>query len=587
MKFLYRTGVPLRALLCFGAGLMFSVASFGDEGATGDAYLSYQRYLNSRMNSGTLLERLWRPRRSYPYRERAFRLLGEGDREGALKELERYLEVDPEHHVIRWYHLVTMASAKPAPKRVIAAADEFLRHLPSFGPALLIRADAYQRSGADMKAERDYEAALEDQILAPADRLRAKRSIYYLAYRNGQYAKALSLLEELVGAEPQLAGLLWQKVEMLEKLGRREGALDTLKRIATPGDEFHRLAKLAVLSFQTGRLEEALNYYSRALALEDRRELRIQAAEVAWQLGRYGDVVIFLRPVVTSSQEGSEEIDLPLLQRLCDAYSRQKEYEKALECLIGGIESGANKKELLKQALWLANKADVETLSYQQRLYAVAPDARLALSIARKLEQSAKSPLAGQWFRRAWRLRRNFETGYAYAMYLAGNRRDEEAITVLQYLAYSAGLSGEHRYQSLVVLGNLLNTAGDNRGAFEVWGEALELKYSPVLQLQRAQVMYKTGDMEKAASILEHINPRQLSDRSLQQRRDLMAAIRYKQHRYADSVRELKELLRTNPTAARWMLLADVYMAMGRVEEADDALSQANALEGGGASRHL
>ncbi|MEW6271317.1 MAG: tetratricopeptide repeat protein, partial [Thermodesulfobacteriota bacterium] len=99
-----------------------------------------------------------RESRTYPYLDRANRLLAQGRRDEARAELEAYLERDPADVKVRYQYGVLLASLGDA-QGAEREMSRVLAERPGFAPALLYRADARRELGDEAGALDDFLAA--------------------------------------------------------------------------------------------------------------------------------------------------------------------------------------------------------------------------------------------------------------------------------------------------------------------------------------------------------------------------------------------------------------------------------------------
>lgn len=197
-----------------------------------------------------------RDRRTYPYIERAHRLIAAGDLVAARKDLGIYLERAPDDAGARFTYGVLLSSLEDWSGAASAMTD-VLRRRPGFGPAHLYRAIARQHDGDDPGALRDFEAAGRSGALDAKDRTFAWESAVDAAVGLGDDARALAALGEL---EPTPTREL-RRVGLLADLGRDREALRVARGIdpvgLAPGLQRRRLEHLVQLESDLGDLSAA------------------------------------------------------------------------------------------------------------------------------------------------------------------------------------------------------------------------------------------------------------------------------------------------------------------------------------------
>jgi tetratricopeptide (TPR) repeat protein len=229
-----------------------------------------------------------RQSRSYPYLDRANRLIAQGRREEARAELEAYLERDPADLKQRYSYGVLLASLGDA-SGAAAQMTTVLVARPGFGPALLYRGDARQKLGDDRGALEDFAAAARSDALTPADRERALESAANVAVALGDTGAALAALRRLDAIAPDpTRGLM--EAQLLVDSGNTDAALAILARVAASdapaATRREALSRRLVLLSAQGRYGEAREAGDAALALApDDGSLLRELAEVARHQG--------------------------------------------------------------------------------------------------------------------------------------------------------------------------------------------------------------------------------------------------------------------------------------------------------------
>jgi adsorption protein A len=238
-----------------------------------------------------------REAKTYPYLDRANRLLAQGRKDEARNELAAYLERDPDDVKVRYEYGVLLASlGDPA-----GAAREMTRLLelrPGFGPALLYRANARLQTGDDQGALADFQNAARHGDLAPADRTAALDAAVNVAITLGQRDLALRLLDQLQSASPDASRDLLH-AQLLADAGKSDQAMSLLSRVAAGGGSQAQrrdaLLRLSVIATASGKLAEARAAGEQALALDpDDAALLRRLAEIATKQGDDAAAVQYL-----------------------------------------------------------------------------------------------------------------------------------------------------------------------------------------------------------------------------------------------------------------------------------------------------
>ncbi len=222
--------------------------------------------------------------------------------QGRLEEyrgyLKRALEADPGHRgaalELAAFYLGASAYGPAAELagRVLATAG-------SDGEALLVRARALSGLGRLEEAQEAWEALLGlDEVPAEAF---APAADFFL--RNGDEARALSVLERGIRSHPEATGLAVAKAGLLARLGRLEDAEEVLRsaRERRPGDP-ELIGAWAKLLVRKGKGEEAGAFLRQSLdaAGDDPAlavPLALEAADVLVAVGRAAEASELLERV--------------------------------------------------------------------------------------------------------------------------------------------------------------------------------------------------------------------------------------------------------------------------------------------------
>ncbi|MBM4267632.1 MAG: hypothetical protein FJ144_13635 [Deltaproteobacteria bacterium] len=168
-------------LACTGAAALATEAPAAEgEGAKAGEVVDYAKLLAPDRSGEGVIARTRRETTTYPYIERAQRLIAQGNLPEARKDLDVYLERDPDDLSARFTYGV-LASSLGDSHAAVQAMTKVLEGRPGFGPALLYRAVARQKDGDDAGALADYQAAAKSDVLTRADRAEALDSVAQVA----------------------------------------------------------------------------------------------------------------------------------------------------------------------------------------------------------------------------------------------------------------------------------------------------------------------------------------------------------------------------------------------------------------------
>jgi tetratricopeptide (TPR) repeat protein len=274
------------------------------------------------------LQREFQRQRSFPAFAHSRQLVAKGEDEKALQELERYLASDPDDLVIQLGYLVLATDLKryhPA----IGAADRILASVPDFAPALFYRGIARAALGENKEALPDLAAAVESNVLAPADSQYALRSLAMAAVASPTPTDALALLireEDKSGAD---SILMVAKGQVLEHLGRHSEAVlaydDAAQRASDTEDKRVAWVFGAELALKNSDPTGALSRAEAAWKVAPGNpEVATVLAEAASRLGR--------TDLVENAERGarsSSDVDRGIRESLANALFRVGRHEQA------------------------------------------------------------------------------------------------------------------------------------------------------------------------------------------------------------------------------------------------------------------
>lgn len=463
--------------------------------------------LLARKDDGPGLLDAIRDRRTYPYIERAHRLIAAGDLEAARKDLEIYLERAPEDDAARFTYGVLLSSLEDWSGAASAMTD-VLRHHPAFGPAHLYRAVARQHEGDEPGALRDFEAAGRSDVLDAKDRTFAWESAVDAAVELGEDSRALAALDELESTP----ALELRRVMLLADLGRDRDALRVARGIEPAGlapaarrarlehlvqlesdvgelsaaraaaeagarldpDDPAWLDRLAVIAVAQGDARAAEAYRRRALAMAPSAERRRALSVAAERAGDTALAVEAARGVVAEDGDA--------------AGTRRKDDLVRLAVLEGEAREPLAEARAYERAYRVGGEAEPELLIRAARGYdaAGAPlDARRVLDEVLRAGSASAAVRAD-----ALRTRAHVEER-------AGN--DVAARRALERLVRLEGPTSE----TLRSLGDLELRIGEPAAALSAYARALRLRDDATIRLSMGYAFQKIGKPGLAAYELE------------------------------------------------------------------------------------
>jgi tetratricopeptide (TPR) repeat protein len=619
----------------------------------------YERYLKKKNQSRGFFRREITKRRAYPYINRAFALLDKGKVDRAISELNKYLAADPGHNLVRWYHLV-MISSQGDYSKLIEPASNFIKHTKENGPALLIRGNAYIKLGDMGKAEKDFLAARSKKLYGHAQNKDITWTLYNIAYGQADYKKAKKWLDELPAKEKNTPEYKVIRANILEKNGKRDEAISFWKKLM--GDRTDKEIRLKALT-ALGRLYEkktdyskALQYYLRALEIEDNIRIRLDAAEAAWKISDYQKIQQLLEPIAKNEvpveqkdlelkalkalarlhgkttdynraleyyskaltlqedtsvrlsaaetawmlqdyqstqsllepliQNGSIEGDriFGLRQRYCEALDKSGKEEQASSCLADLLKDYPAQSALLSYSADLAFRRgeNNEYIRSLKGLYAHQPSAKIASSIAYALEKEGKWVDAERWHQTAYSSEDDDPVyAIAYAGSLLSNGDAKTAKGIFQEITKNPESTPAQREYAYNNLASLYFHKKAYAKADDAWRQASLEDSKPIYDLRRIVTNNLAGKHATAYKIASRYGTRLPKGLAEKYHHDWYAAAGeayYKNKDYKKSQAVFERLAQSKSTSAYFLLLAESYRANGDYEKSNEAYLQAESL---------
>ncbi len=440
-----------------------------------------------------------RESRTYPYLDRANRLLAQGRKQEARAELVAYLERDPADVKVRYELGVLLASlgdARGAEREMTRVLEE----RPGFAPALLYRADARRALGDEAGALDDFLVAARAGELTPADRTRALDSAVAVAIRLGRDEVALRALDELEAA-PREAARDLVHAQLLTGRGDLDGALALLARVAASdapsAERREALSRISVLEVERGRLVEARAAAEAALALvPDDPTLLRRLAEIATRQHDDRAAVAYL--------ERAARVDPSPDVRRAEVYAAQRAGDTRRAALLlrglvqeeapGSAQAAQDRTSLAMLEAQLGRHGAAAELYLEAYREGGKKDATLLASAARETAASGQIERAIPLYERALaarslpaKERARLAEELAYLQLDAGRRSE-----ALRSLAAARELGGDSaRIEQ--TRGDLLLAEGDAAGALAAFRAAQARRSEPRSALGAAYALVALG----------------------------------------------------------------------------------------------
>lgn len=403
--------------------------------ANADAATDYAALLAPPHDDPSFLESI-RDRRTYPYIERARRLIAGGDLTEAKHDLEIYLERAPHDLSARFTYGVLLASLGE-PRASASAMSTVLETRPGFGPAHLYRAFARQKLGDDAGALADFEAADKSQQLSAHDRALALTSTVDLALRVGELSAARRAATEGAALAPE--DPTW-------------------------------LDRLAVIAEKQGDDAAAVGYRERAVALDPTADRQRALAVAAERVGEADVAVTAARAAVTDDTAAGAAADVVEtdLERLAVLEAKAGSHLDAARTLERAHEAGGAPELLVRAA----------------REYDAGGDRAAARAMLRRVD--ASSDVSAET---------RVEALEALVAIDATEGRDQEQREALTRLIALQG----PRWDTLQALGDLELRTGRPKKALSAYGRALRFRDDAATRLAMGYAFQKIGKPGLAA----------------------------------------------------------------------------------------
>ncbi|MFP5238250.1 MAG: tetratricopeptide repeat protein, partial [Acidobacteriota bacterium] len=376
--------------------------------------------------------------KSFPHLDRAYRLLSDGQRAEAAKELHIYLQMVPgdtraqEMLVIVLSDEGRLDDAVRQAEGVLAANEADIR-------LRLVRANLLARMGRDDAAAADYTKLVENPN-SDADTMRqALLGLASICQRQGQYSQVLQLLDKYPG-QPEGVAVPALRAQALLKLKRVPEAVRLLE-----------------------------NTYAEAKSPKERLDLQLAWAQGLMDLGDLNGADKLLEAALKESPENSF-----VLRSLAENAVRRNEPERALEYArrAEAAEATPEAKELFANALLMAGKP-LEAAEVFRGLAASAKDpatrARLDVRLGNALALAGKDAEAAEAFKSAAQNGDGETALERLATSLERLGRFDEAIQALQKVVDSSPTATH-----ILRLAGLKSKTGQSQQAADLVRQALD-----------------------------------------------------------------------------------------------------------------
>lgn len=511
----------------------------------------YRRRVKALMHEENYLLRQWRERRSYPYVDRAMRMVREGNKRAALDVYNTYLAKDPKHLLMHWERLVLLGTMQ-APSQTEAAASEFLRWVPDFGPALMLRAFARASLARMPEAESDWADAEKDEDLTPEDHFIVLGQLSFSAYQRGDFDAAMHWCRRLIAVKRDDVALSVFYAGLLEKMGHLQAAVDQWRRVAgmvAAGLVLRRsvLARSILLKkLHKSRAAFAVLMTARERGLFDgsdvpasqRLEFARMLAEHAAKAGRADIAVQALHDLPHGLLDDAARLHLARLYTLRAEPGRVIPvlFESPAVSLAGEdtLVGMLDLIRLLEREKFPATAADLMgrtlpsvRLHFREHRYAKAAQRLWKDYLAAHADISRRH---GQWQSAAAslaqlaRLTGDYRYQMDYAAVLLVNNRPGPAVMALKRAAGRTDLAPEQQARACAALAAVLSQCGRHAEAARAWHRAYLSGGYPGYGLYSSESYCKAGDLRSADGVLKKVLQSNPHDREALKRRAYIQA---------------------------------------------------------------
>lgn len=420
---------------------------------------------------------------------------------------------------------------------------------------------------------------------------KSAQALYYLTRADGSLLPSSQVAQNHQGiTEPRYL----QTVARLSlELKRYPVAMEALQRLnqqsSRPSDKFKWLGMMAEVAQRNGDKQQALKLYQRALTLKNDADTRIRAADVARELGLQKTVSTLLSPLIKDKSPAAPRASKTQAADRCNALLEANHKQEALECMDARIKKDPQNKSLLLAATQLATEiGDSRTQKeYLAAARSLGSPSAGSISVGDNKALAEQKRSKQRWYENAYRAKKSFKAGYAYANAMLRSGKRDAAIILLSRLVKDPSASRQDKHRAYQSLGYAMAANGDFHGAARSWEKAEQLTNNPALRVRRIWALYKGGKIEKASKLLSTVKLSGLSKKERATWYELRGLIRFQQGQYRDSLTARLQLVKLSPSARHWAQLAESYIAKDDIERADDALENAIAWSHGDQTRYI
>lgn len=446
--------------------------------------------------------------RTYPYLERAYRLMDEGRLDEARLELERYLEIDPKDLRVRFMYLVLLQRTGDA-EEAIRQADLILEQQPGFVPARVYRGLACQALGRFDEATEAFRAAAAAAEPGTEEGNFTLEMLADLALQAGQYSHALEALRQLAETRERDYRFHFREGIAREGLGQLEQA-ESAYRLALslaedPKQKLEAYRALGETAKKRKDWQAARKAFESALELEPGDADLMQAlAQVAYAQEDYPEAALWTRRSLEQQPDpGKREF----LANVLIAMNEDAAAAEQLVQLLSELDAAQDRHRvllLLGEVYTRLENYPEATRAFQEAAR-IQPDHATVHALAHALEREGRLAEALPWFEKRLQLQPSATAHLELGMIYAKLGQGEQAIQHLDE-ALKAGLPQDQQSLAYKQLGFLFQQSGRYREARQVLEKVLELVSSDLTVLSAlGDTLVQLGAVAHAIEIFEKL----------------------------------------------------------------------------------
>lgn len=538
--------------------------------------------------------------RAYPHLDMAYRLVREGDKQGAAKELTLYLDLTPGDVKAR-ETLVNLLRELGQGQEALAQADELARRAQDAGQSWLFKGYLAQDQGLPDEAARDFDLAASAASKDSDTYRLALENLAEVRFRQARYQDVLDALARIPQGREGFASVVKRAfaLQRLERLREAEEAFAMAVSLAgTPQERVMARRGLAELKMNAGSLDqareqlllslrdepndpgalralalvaakrrdqdEAVDFARRAVQLTGDKSGQEFLATTLVQAGRGAEAADILRRLADTAPNPTDKAQLLLrlgstLSGLGHWPQAEQAYREALSAGAGAEAAAGLSVSLEKQGL------DAKALDAARSAGEDNPSADQLRRMAQLASRTGATAQARRYAMAAWELAPSRKTALESAVVLEQSGAADEAIALCRKaLALPSGQEGVASSELLEHVANLLARMGRNKEASEAFAQAYEAdprgRSEDLLRASRAAL--EAGLPEASAGLAE----RYLTAKgpAAGEGRYTLGLALFQAKRWSQALEAFKAAQKIKPVPQTSLAIARCYVALGK-----------------------